>query len=136
MTADELEAALDADLYVSNHPQSRPFWQAAARGAFLLPRCLACGQAHWYPRPFCPHCGSDRVEWQPASGLGSLYAFSALRRVTPTRIVAYVQLHEGPILLTNMVDCGIDSLRIGAAVQVTFTPAKEGRPVPVFRPAT
>ena len=133
MATDEVMAVLDGDPYVANHPQSRPFWLAAAQGVFLLPRCRACGQAHWYPRPFCPHCGSAPVEWQPASGFGTLHAFTTLRRVTPARIVAYVRLEEGPILLTNMVGCSIDDLRIGMGVQVTFEPAMEGRLVPVFR---
>ena len=135
MTTHATEAILDADPYVSNHPQARPFWQAAAQGVFLLPHCRACGRAHWYPRPFCPHCDGDSVAWQPASGLGSLYACSMLRRVTPARIMAYVQVQEGPILLTNMVDCRIEDLRIDMPVDVTFRPAKEGRCVPVFRPA-
>ena len=25
----------------------------------VFPHCPACGRFHWYPRPACPHCGSD-----------------------------------------------------------------------------
>ena len=101
---------------------------------FLLPHCRACGRAHWYPRPFCPHCPGGAVEWRPASGPGTVYASSALRRVTPVNIVAYVRLEEGPVLLTNLVDCTLDALRTGDRVGVTFRAAKEGRFVPVFAP--
>ena len=36
------------------HPSSQPFWEAARQGRLMLPRCLACGRCHWYPRAFCP----------------------------------------------------------------------------------
>ena len=129
-----MAVALDDDPYVSNHPQARPFWDAAAKGVFLLPHCRSCGRSHWYPRPFCPHCHSDAVSWQPASGLGTVYAYSALRRVTPVNIVAYVRLAEGPMMLTNVVGCSLDDLHIDARVRLVFRPATERRMVPVFEP--
>ena len=124
---------LDKDPYVSNHPQARPFWDAAATGVLLLPHCCNCDRAHWYPRPFCPHCYSDAVTWQPASGLGTVYAFTALRRVMPVNIVAYVRLAEGPMMLTNVIGCSLDDLLIEATVCAIFRPTKEGRMVPVFK---
>ena len=130
----DVDAVLDGDPYVTHHPQGRPFWRAAADGVFLLPRCRGCGRSHWYPRPFCPFCGGGDVALGPASGLGRIYAFSSLRRVTPPVVVAYVRLDEGPVMLTNLVDCGLDGLRIDGRVAVSFRPAKEGRMVPVFTP--
>lgn len=123
------------DLLAAAHPHGRPFWQAAAQGVLLLPRCRACGRAHWYPRPFCPFCHGHQVEWERASGLGSVVAFTGLVRATPSRIVAYVGLDEGPVLLTNLVGCALGSVRIGDRVAVAFRPAPEGRMVPVFAPS-
>ena len=36
--------------------ESKPFWEAAKEGRFLIKRCTACGEAHWYPRIMCPYC--------------------------------------------------------------------------------
>ena len=130
-----VDATLDADPYVVQHPWGRPFWLAAAAGRFLLPRCAACGPAPWYPRPVCPISAAADVRWIEASGRGRIYAFSALRKAAVPNIVAYVELDEGPVMMTNLVDCEMGALAIGQAVSVRFRVAREGRTVPVFAPA-
>ncbi|MBI5254893.1 MAG: OB-fold domain-containing protein [Burkholderiales bacterium] len=117
------------------NPETLPFWQAAQRGEFLLRRCSACGRTHWYPRAICPHCFGTELAWEPASGRGTIYAFSPMRRVEPAYVVAYVTLAEGPTMLTNLVDCELESLHIGQAVKLVFTPSENGQPVPMFTPA-
>ncbi len=129
-----LEATLDADPYVAQHPWGRTFWQAAAANRFLLPRCTVCGRARWYPRPFCPFCAEPDVQWVEASGRGRIYAFSALHKAAIPNIVAYVELEEGPVMMTNLVDCTMGTIAIGQAVVVRFRAAPEGRCVPVFTP--
>lgn len=117
------------------NPEVQPFFDAAATGRLVIKRCLACGEAHHYPRAMCPHCGSDRTEWQDVSGRGTIYSYSVLRRATPPYTIAYVTLEEGPTMMTNLVDCDVDALRIGQAVRVVFKPTDGGPPVPVFTPA-
>ena len=113
-----------------------PFWQAAAEGRLLIRRCKACGEAHWYPRPFCPHCGSDHTEWVPASGSGTIYSFTVTRKAGPVPyVLAYVTLDEDVTMLTNLVDAEMEALHIGQRVNVTFRQAEGGGAVPVFRPA-
>ena len=46
------------------------FWEAAKNGTLLLKRCQACGACSYYPRPFCPTCLGDAVEWRDAGGTG------------------------------------------------------------------
>jgi len=43
------------------NPETKPFWDAAREGRFLVPFCSACSKAHWYPRAICPFCTSDKV---------------------------------------------------------------------------
>lgn len=43
--------------------ETRPFWDAAARGELSLPRCMACGRLHYPPLPRCPQCLSETLEW-------------------------------------------------------------------------
>ena len=73
-------------------PETKPFWDAAARGTLLLKRCRACGKAHYFPRPLCPFCMSEETEWIEASGKGEIYSFSVMRRAAPPYAIAYVTL--------------------------------------------
>jgi hypothetical protein len=116
------------------NPETRPFWDAAARGELLLKRCQACGDPHWYPRAICPFCGSDRTEWVPASGRGTIYSYSVFRRAPVPYAIAYVTLAEGVSMMTNIVDCDLDGIRIGQPVRVVFKPTDGGPPVPMFTP--
>ena len=113
-----------------------PFWQAAGEGTLLIRRCKACGEADWYPRPFCPHCSSDDTDWEPASGGGTIYSFTVTRRAGPVPyVLAYVTLDEGVTMMTNIVDCDLDSIKIGQPVRLVFKPSEGGAPVPMFTPA-
>ena len=116
-------------------PETQPFWEAAAAGRLLVKRCTACGESHHYPRPLCPFCGSDKTEWRPASGRGSVYSYSVMRRAPVPYALAYVTLEEGVTMMTNIVDCDLDAIRIGQAVRVVFKPTEGGPPVPMFAPA-
>ena len=118
-----------------SNPENQPFWDAAAAGRLLIKRCVACGQAHHYPRAICPLCGSDRTDWQEASGRGTIYSYSVMRRVPEPYAIAYVTLEEGITMMTNVVDCDLDQIRIGQAVRVAWKPTEGGPPVPMFRPA-
>ena len=118
------------------NPETLACWDAASQGKLLLKRCAACGESHWYPRALCPFCGSDRTEWQEASGRGTVYSYSVFRRAPVPYAIAYVTLAEGPTMMTNIVDCDLDAIRIGQAVRVSFKATEDGGPpVPMFSPA-
>ena len=116
-------------------PETKPFWDAAAAGRLLIKRCAACGEHHHYPRSICPFCGSDRTEWRDASGRGTIYTYSVMRRAPVPYAIAYVTLEEGVSMMTNIVDCDLDAIRIGQQVRVVFKPTEGGPPVPMFAPA-
>ena len=117
------------------NPETKPFWEAAAQGRLLIKKCLTCGRVHFYPRAICPFCGSDQTEWLTASGRGTVYSYSVMRRVPVPYALAYVALEEGVSMMTNIVDCDLDAIRIGQPVTVAFRPTEGGPPVPMFRPA-
>ncbi len=116
-------------------PDTAAFWDAAAAGRLVLKRCLACGEAHHYPRALCPFCGSDRTEWRDATGRGVVYSYSVMRRVQPPYAIAYVTLEEGVTMMTNIVDCDLDAIRVGQPVRVVWKPTDGGPPVPMFTPS-
>jgi len=117
------------------NPETKPFWEAATQGRLLIKKCTACGQMHFYPRAICPFCFSDKTEWVTASGRGTIYSYSVMRRVPIPYALAYVTLEEGVSMMTNIVDCDLDAIRIGQPVTVAFKPSEGGPPVPMFRPS-
>jgi uncharacterized OB-fold protein len=123
-------------------PELAEFWRAAGEGRLLLRRCDDCGHPIWYPRAFCPDCGSLRTSWSQASGRGHVYSFTVVHRSTVPGyrevvpyVVAYVELAEGPRVLTNLVDCDPGDVRIGMAVSVVFHDAGAGMALFRFAPS-
>ena len=116
------------------NPETKPFWDVAAEGRLLIKKCVTCGQVHFYPRAICPFCGSDKTEWVSASGRGTVYSYSVMRRVPIPYALAYVTLEEGVTMMTNIVDGDLDAIRIGQRMTVAFKPSEGGPPVPMFRP--
>jgi uncharacterized OB-fold protein len=129
------------DLPTPEHDTQR-YWDAARDGQLLIRRCGECGEASFYPRPFCPSCWSEDVAWEQASGRATLYTWSVVYQNDlppfPSRVpyvAAIVDLEEGPRMMTNVVDCDFATLAVGMALEVTFRPETETITVPVFRPA-
>lgn len=114
------------------NPETQPFWDAAKQGRLLIKRCKACGEAHYFPRAICPFCFSDQTEWEQSSGEGAIYTFSLMRK-SPSGpyAIGWVNLKEGPAVLTNFVDCDPQTLSIGRKVKVVFKPT-DGAPLPFF----
>jgi len=59
-----------------------------------------------------------------------------MRRLPVPYALAYVTLDEGVTMMTNIVDCDLDAIRIGQRVKVVFKPTEGGPPVPMFTPET
>jgi len=116
-------------------PESMAYWTAADEGRLLVKRCTACGKVHFYPRDICPHCLSDRTEWQTATGGGTVYSFSTMGQGEAACTMAFVTLDEGVTMMTNLVDCDPRALAIGQRVRVVFKPSDGGHAVPMFTPA-
>lgn len=120
--------------------ETKTFWDATAQGKLVLPRCNSCGAVIWYPRTSCPKCASTDVDWIEASGRGTVYSFSVIRRTgVPWReampyVLAYVELEEGPRVLTNIVEVDPDDVSVGQAVTAVFHDTGEGSALVRFRP--
>lgn len=122
--------------------ESQPYWDATKEGKLLIRRCNACKRAYFYPRDFCPHCWSEDVSWEEASGRATLYTWSVVRRNDlppwPDRvpyIPAVVDLEEGPRMMTNVEGCAPEDLTIGMPLVVDFRVETDDITAPIFRPA-
>jgi uncharacterized protein len=121
-------------------PETNEFWDATAAGHLVLACCDACGTVIWYPKTYCPNCGGTSVSWEEASGLGAVYSFTGVHRAPGTFgeavpfVIAYVELDEGPRVLTNIVGCDPSQVSIGQAVRVVFCDTGEGSALYRFEP--
>jgi len=116
-------------------PETLAYWQAADAGRLLVKRCTACGEHHHYPRDICPFCWSEATEWREAAGTGTVYSFSTMGQGEAAYTLAYVQLDEGPVMMSNLVGAKPGAWAVGQRVRVAFAPSEGGHAVPVFEPA-
>lgn len=116
------------------NPETAHFWESARKGKFLIKRCTACKEPHYFPRAICPFCDSGETVWEESKGEGVIYSYSLMRK-SPTGpfAVGYVALDEGPSLLTNFVDTDLSALKIGQRVRLVWKPT-DGAPLPFFTP--
>lgn len=121
-------------------PETAPFWEGAANEEFLLCECTDCGLMYYYPRKICPDCLSGDIEWREATGTGELYSFTVVNQMSgwPEEalplVFAYVELDEGPHVITNIIDCDEGALEIGQRVEVGFVQTEGSIAIPVFTP--
>ncbi|MCW2717886.1 OB-fold domain-containing protein [Pseudonocardia sp.] len=123
-------------------PESLPFWTGGERGELLICRCRSCG--HWFhpPAPACFRCRSTEVGPEPASGRGSVAAFTINRQpwipgFAPPYVVAMIEITDEPgvRVVSNVVDVPVEDVHVGMEVAVFFE-QHEDVWVPLFRPVT
>ncbi|MCG8492374.1 MAG: Zn-ribbon domain-containing OB-fold protein [Sneathiellales bacterium] len=117
-------------------PETEEYWNSTRDGKLMIRYCKSCDAYHHYPRTICPRCGSDDTEYRESTGTGVIYTYSVMRRAPVPYAIAYVTLDGTDIsMMTNIVDCDLDSLSIGQKVKLDFADSEgDGPPVPVFTP--
>jgi len=119
-----------------------PFWAAARDGRLVIQHCPACGHYQHYPRPWCTNCLHEEPEFVESSGEGTIYTFTVIRRsalpafaARVPYVLAFVDLDEGVRLVTNIVECDPESVRIGQRVRARFEAIDDEHTVVLFAPA-
>jgi hypothetical protein len=85
---------------------------------------------------------SSSTEWVRASGKGKIYTFtvtyqnqaSGFRESLPY-VMAWVELDEGVKMLTNVIDCPPEQVKIGMPVEAVFDDVTPAVTLVKFRPA-
>ncbi|HEV7733041.1 MAG TPA: Zn-ribbon domain-containing OB-fold protein [Candidatus Binatia bacterium] len=123
--------------------ESRGWWEALARHELCVQRCRDCGTLRLPPRALCTNCLSGAIEWVRSSGKAVVYSYTVTHqnqapgfREELPYVLAIVQLAEGPRLMTNVVECAPDQVRIGMPVEVVFDDVTPDVTLPKFRPAS
>ena len=117
------------------NPETKPFFDGCAAGKLVLPQCVDTKKFIWYPRGISPFT-LGAVEWKEVSGKGKVYTYSVMERANPPYVIAYVELAEGPKMMTNIVGCDPKDVKIGMDVKLTWIQTEDGGPqLPFFTPA-
>ena len=77
---------------------------------------------------------------------GEIYSFTVIRQVVGRAaskafepdipyVIAWVDLDEGPRLITNIVGCSVEGVKLGMKVAVAFEQASKDIWLPKFKPA-
>jgi uncharacterized OB-fold protein len=126
-------------------PEAKPFWDGAANNKLLMQRCLDCSNFVWTPRPRCFQCGSEQLEWQELSGNGEVYSFTVIRQVVGRAaspafekdipyVIAWIDLNEGPRMISTVVGCPVENVKLGMKVSVIFDQQSPEIWLPKFKP--
>lgn len=127
------------------------FWDGAREHELRVQRCNDCGELYFPPTPRCWSCGSFDVGYVVASGRGTLYSYAVPHypQVDGFRypvLVGLVELEEGTRLVSNVVGCAREQLRVGMPLELCWldshpaqvdgaTDARGAVSLPQFRPA-
>ncbi len=148
-----MTTARPAERYLGPVPvpqqESDFYWERCKQHELWLRFCNHCSKAYFYPRDICPNCFSRKTTWVKASGKGTLYTFAivhqaqvSMARATSQEapkpfVIALVQLEEGPIFPTNIVDVEPEpaALKIGMPLTVVYHDITENISLPKFKPA-
>ena len=120
---------------------SKPFWEGAREHRLMLQRSKKTGKYVFYPRVVSPFAVKDELEWVEASGRGTVYSYTVARRPTGPQwsedgpyVIAIVELAEGARMTANIIDCDVESVRIGMQVVAAYVDVTPEVTLVQFRP--
>lgn len=107
-----------------------------AEGRFMIQRSRSSGEYVFYPRIAAPRTGARDLEWVPASGRGTVYATTVMRKRPPAASynVCIVQLEEGPRMMSRVEGVDLQAVVVGMLVRARITDDEDGQPFVVFDP--
>jgi uncharacterized OB-fold protein len=103
------------------------FWRGGEHGELRFLRCRACRTYVHPPAPVCPDCLGKDLAAEPVSGRATVLTFTLNHQPwvpAPDHpyAIAIVEIEEQPglRLMTNVVGCPPQEVRVGMPVQVAF----------------
>ncbi len=122
--------------------ETEHFWTEGQQGRLCFLCCQDCHTWIHPPQPICPECTGKNLKPEAVSGRGTVYSFTINRQAwipgfDPPYIVALVEIEEDcrVRLMTNIINCDIETVYIGMKVQVLFEAQDNGIVyIPLFEP--
>jgi uncharacterized protein len=147
---DEPEANAAWALFASVPPLPEPdelsefYWAGARERHLLIQRCQDCAMYIHEPRPWCRHCLSKNLAPAEVSGRAVLDTFTIpmqpshpyfVARVPYNLVVVELEEQPGLKLVSSVVNCENDDLRVGMTLRVVFRDIYADVTLPYFEPA-
>ncbi len=90
-------------------------------------KCENCGEYFFPKRTICPKCRrTGKMKDYKFSGKGEIFSYTIIRvpsmgfKLYTPYIVAIIKLEEGPKIVSQVVDCDLDKIKIGMSVKACF----------------
>jgi hypothetical protein len=122
--------------------ENRPWWEALKRHELYIQKCEQCGTLRHYPRAQCTKCLSSGTQWIRCSGKGTIWTYTVTNqnqaagfRDSLPYVMAWVDLAEGVKMMTNIIDCPPEQVKIGMPVEVVYEDVTPEVTLAKFRPA-
>lgn len=111
------------------------YQQFLSAGRLMLLRSRHTGCSFFFPRVAEPRTGSTDLEWVEASGHGTVYSTTVIRRKPPAvdYNVALITLAEGPRLMSRVDGIAPQEVKIGLKVKAKVI-RENDQPLLVFEP--
>lgn len=116
---------------------SQPFWDSCKARAMEIQKCENCQTYAFYPVYICPECASRKLVWKRVSGKGMIHTFtvaakSVFEEVQGPVVVALIELEEGAMLTSNIVNADPQTIKIGMPVKLVYEQVSADVTLPVF----
>lgn len=120
---------------VADH-DTQEYWNGCKNRELLVRRCECCKTYRIPPGPGCPNCGSMKSSWVKIQGKGEIYTYTVVHRaqVPYNMIVVSLLEADGVHMVSNLVDCKNEDIKIGMPVEVVFEEIGGDMVLPKFRP--
>jgi uncharacterized OB-fold protein len=127
-------------------PELLPFWAGLKEHEFRLCTCRRCGAAY-FPYTVCVNHADipdfDEMVWTASAGRGKIFAKLVVHKVMDPDyaaevpyVLALVEMDEGPLIPSRIVDCRPQDVKIGTAVEARYLDVPgAGHTLPFFVPA-
>jgi uncharacterized OB-fold protein len=118
---------------------SQPHWDGCREGKLMVQRCSQCKAYVFIPQPRCTNCQANELLWVESSGRGKVYSYSVVHRAPRPQFeipfaVAIIELEEGWHMLSNVLECPMDDVKVDLPVEVRFKKMTEEITLPYFIP--
>lgn len=125
------------------HRMNELFYAGCAQGELRIRVCEKCKARFHFMSEWCPYCYSQDLSYEATSGRGTVSHFTVcytspypeFDQFTPY-ILALIELDEGVRMMSNVLDCSPERIRVGLRVKVRFETRGPGRTGPDPRDAT
>lgn len=119
---------------------TKEFYDHCKAHKLSFQRCAECSTWRHIPRESCDVCGSEKWEWAASKGRGKVFSWTVVYRALHPAFKddlpyapVIVEMDEGIRILSQVVDCPPEELRLGLPVEVVYDDVTPEVTLPKFR---